>query len=152
MSRLLEFFLGSILIAIFTVALIFFSALHYLLRVDNIASCAWHGSARAWLDSNGNGLVDRGEPPLDNVKIHVDGVTNRIIPVGGPGWIAITGKDGNVQFNIPIPGCANIAFEIYADVPKGYRLTTMPQIEAHSDIWESLGPERIYYFGFVPDR
>ncbi len=152
MSRLLEFFLGPLLIAVFIVALMFFSALHYILRVDSATDCAWHASVRTWIDLSGDGLVNRGEPPLRDVKVHVDDVDNRIVPVGSAGWTAITDKDGDVQFNIPIPGCANTAFEIYADAPEGYRLTTMPRLEAHSNIWESLGAGRIYYFGFAPER
>ncbi len=152
MSRLLEFFLGSILIAVFTVALMFFFMLHYVLRVDSSTDCAWHSSAKAWIDSNGDGLVNHGEPPLGNVKIHVDEVENRLVPIGGTGWTATTDKDGDVQFNIPIPGCVDTTFAIYADVPEGYHLTTMPRFEAHSDIWESLGGARVYYFGFVSDR
>ncbi len=152
MSKLLEFFLGSLLIAVFTVALMFFAVLHYILRVDSTTDCAWHASAKAWIDSNGNGLVNRGEPPLGAVQIHVADVENRLVPVGDAGWTAVTDKDGDVQFNIPIPGCANIAFAIYAEVPEGYRLATMPRFEVRSDILENLGVVQVYYFGFVPDR
>ncbi len=152
MSKLLEFFLGSLLIAVFTGALMFFAVLHYVLRVDSTTDCAWHSSAKTWIDSNGDGLVNREEPPLRDVQIHVVDIENHLLSVGGAGWTAVTDKDGDVQFNIPIPGCANITFAIYADAPEGYRLTTMPRLEAHSDIWESLGAARVYYFGFVPDR
>ncbi len=152
MSRLLEFFLGSILIAVFAVGLMFFSALHYLLRLDSVTNCAWHGSARAWIDSNGNGLVNRGELPLVGVQVHVEDIQNHLVPLGSEGWAAITDKDGDVQFNIPIPGCTATTFAIQADIPAGYRLTTIPRFEASSSIWESLGPARVYYFGFVPDR
>ncbi len=149
MSRLLEFFLGSILIAVFTVALMFFSVLHYILRVDSATDCAWHGSARAWVDSNGDGLVNRDEPPLREVKIHVEDVENH---VGAAGWSAVTDKDGDVQFNIPIPGCVDTTFAIHLDIPEGYHLTTSPRIQVNSGIWENLGPARIYYFGLVPNR
>ncbi len=152
MSRLLEFFLGSILIAVFTVALMFFAGLHYILRLGSTIDCAWHASAKAWVDLNGDGLVDRGEPPLDNVKIHVNDIESRLIPLGAPGWTAVTDQDGNVQFNIPIPGCEDTTFEIYADVPENYRMTTKPRLEANSDIWEALSKERVYYFGFLPGR
>lgn len=152
MSRLLEFFLGSILIAVLTVGLMFSVVLRYVLRVDSATDCAWHGSTRAWIDSNGDGLVNRGEPPLADVKIHVDDIENHLVPIGGTGWSATTDKDGDVQFNIPIPGCVNTTFAIYADLPEGYRLTTMPRLEARSDIWEGLGTTRVYYFGFVSDR
>src|SRR5512138_240241 len=105
MSRLLEFLLGSILIAIFTVGLMFFSAVHFVLREGNASDCTWQGSVRAWIDSNGDGLVDRGEPPLGDVKIHVADVANQLSQAG---WTAVTDKDGDVQFNIPVPGCVDM--------------------------------------------
>jgi hypothetical protein len=120
--------------------------------VDSAADCAWHGSARAWIDLDGNGLANLGEPPLGDVKIHVNDVDDQPGSVSGAGWMALTDKDGDVQFNIPVPGCADTTFEIYVDAPQGYRLTTRPRMEVYSDIWESLGPERVYYFGFVFDR
>jgi hypothetical protein len=149
MSRLLEFFLGSILIAVFTVALMFFSALHLVLRESNPSDCAWQGSARTWIDSNQDGLITRGESAFGGVRIHVE---DEAIRLAEAGWSAVTDKDGDVQFNIPIPGCVNTVFQIYADVPAGYRLITRPRIDVNSDLWRSLGPERVYYFGFVPGR
>jgi hypothetical protein len=49
MSKLLEFFLGSLLMAILAIALIVFSALHYLLRLGSTVDmgCAWQSSAKA---------------------------------------------------------------------------------------------------------
>jgi len=152
MSKLLEFFLGSILIAAFTVGLMFFSVLQYVLKVSDTSDCAWHASARAWIDSNGDGLVNHGEPPLGEVKIHVDDVLAPLVPLGDAGWTASTDKDGDVQFNISIPECVDTAFQIYADLPEGYRMTTKPRIDVSSDIWQTLGKERIYYFGFVPEQ
>jgi len=149
MSKLLEFFLGSILISVFTVALMFFFALHYILGAGSMTDCAWYGSARAWLDSNADGLVNHGEPPLDDVKIHVNDVENGFVDVG---WPAITDKDGDVQFNVPIPGCLDTVFEIYVDIPEGYRITTRPRIEVTPVVGESPGTERVYYFGFASDR
>src|SRR5512138_2611467 len=85
MSRLLEFFLGSILIAAFTVALMFFSVLQFVLKAGSTVDCAWYGSTRTWIDVNADGLVDRDEPPLADVKIHVDDVTSQLVPVRDPG-------------------------------------------------------------------
>jgi hypothetical protein len=149
MSRLLEFILGSILITVFTVAFLFFSAVHYILRVSSIGDCSWQASARAWIDLNGDGLPDQGEPPLTDVRIHVSHLQDRLVNLSGP---AMTDQEGEVQFDFSMPGCPDTLLEIYADVPEGYRLTTRPRIEVRPDFWEIPSPERVYYFGFVSDR
>jgi hypothetical protein len=149
MSKVLEFLLGSILVTIFTVAFLFFSALHYILRGTDIADCVWQGSAKAWIDSNRDGLVNSGEPPLSHVEIHIDDVQNQRIDVA---WPVITDHDGDVNYNVSIPGCSNTIFQIYVETPKGYRVTTRPRIEVNPDFWEILSPESVYYFGFVPDK
>ena len=147
MSRLLEFILGSILITVFTVALMFFSAVHYILRAGHAADCIWYASARTWIDANADGLVDPGEPPLRDVKIHVEDLQNQIPTVS---WPAITDQEGAVQLNVSIPGCADTIFEIYVDIPEGYRITTRPRLAIQPEIWQSTG--KVYYFGFAPDR
>jgi len=149
MSRLLEFVLGSLLITVFTVAFLFFFAVHYILGEGDVADCAWQGSARAWIDSNADGQINPDEPPLSNVQIHVDDVQNQF---RGFSWPAITGKDGDVQLQISIPGCSDTLLEISVDIPEGYRITTKPRIEVKPDVWESLRAKPIYYFGFAPAR
>ena len=149
MSRLLEFFLGSILITVFTVAFLFFSAVHYILKGGDIAHCAWYGSARAWIDSNADGRITPDEPPLSDVQVHVDDMQNQFIDID---WPAITDQDGDVQLSLSLPGCSNTAVEIYVEIPEGYRATTRPRIEVNLNVEESLTTKRVYYFGFVPER
>jgi hypothetical protein len=149
MSKLIEFLFGSILITVSSVALIFFSMLHYILKVGGVADCGWHGSAKAWIDSNRDGLVNNDESPLGNIAIHIDDVQNHLVDVG---WPAITDHYGDAQLNVSIPGCSNSVFEIYADPPEGFRVTTRPRIEIDRDFWGSLGTENIYYFGFISDK
>ena len=149
MSRLLEFFLGSILITVFTVAFLFFSAVHYILEGGDVARCTWYGSARAWIDSNADGRVTPDEPPLSDVQVHVDDMQNQFIEID---WPAITGRDGDVQLNLSLPGCSDTSFEIYVEIPEGYLATTRPRIEVNLNPGESLSVERVYYFGFVPKR
>jgi len=149
MSKLLEFFLGSILIAIFTVAFIFFSALHYILRQGDITDCAWQASAKAWIDSNGDGLINTGEPPLSDVEIYIKDVQNQLFDLN---WPVFTDKDGDVQFDISLPGCSNTVFEISVEIPEGYRTTTNSRIEVNADVSNSPGTGRVYYFGFVSDH
>ena len=148
MSRLLEFILGSILMTVFTVAFLFFSAVHYILRTGNIADCTWQGSARAWIDANADGRINPGEPPLSDVRIHVDHIQNQLLDIS---WPAITGHNGEVQFSLSIPGCSDTLFEIYVDIPEGYRITTRPRLEVNPAIWQSLNTKPVYYFGFQSD-
>ena len=149
MSKLIEFLFGSILITVSTIALIFFSTLHYVLRAGSIADCAWHSSAKAWIDANRDGRVNQGELPLDNVVIHIDDIANELVDIG---WPAVTDEHGDVLLNVSIPNCSNSVFEIYADLPQGFRVTTRPRIEVNRDFWGSLGAENTYYFGFVADK
>jgi len=149
MSRLLEFILGSILITVFTVAFLFFSAVHYILRASGVSDCTWYASAQTWIDANADGQVDPGESPLGDVKIHIDDTHDQPAAVS---WPAITDQNGTVQLNVSIPGCAETVFEISVDIPKGYRMTTRPRLAIQPELWERAGTERVYYFGFVPDR
>ena len=148
MFRLFEFLLGSLLVTAFTVASIFFFALHYILRVGGIAECAWHGSARTWLDANGNGRIDPGEQPLGGVEIHVDDIGNQLFDIG---WPAVTGRDGDVPLFVSIPGCEDTMFEIHVKIPDGYRLTTPARVQVYPEVWGRPGNERVYSFGFEVD-
>ena len=149
MSRLLEFILGSILMTVFTVAFLFFSAVHYILRAGDAADCTWYASARTWIDANADGLVSPGESPLSDVNVHVDDRQNRLATIS---WHAITDHEGDVELNVFIPGCEDTMFEIYVDIPEGYRVTTRPRLSVQPDIWERAGTGGVYYFGFAPDR
>ena len=149
MSRLLEFFLGSILMTVFTVAFLFFSAIHYILKGGDVAHCAWYGSAQAWIDSNADGQINPDESPLSDVQVHVEDMQNQFLDIH---WPAITDQDGDVWLNISMPGCSETSFEIYVDIPEGYRATTRPRIEVNLNPEESPNTDRVYYFGFAPER
>ena len=152
MSKLLGFFFSSVLVTIFTLAFLFFSALHYVLKAGDFSVCVWQGSAKAWIDSNADGRMDHNEPPLGGVKIHVDKVQPQIPDAGGISWPLITHKNGEVQFNVSIPQCSNTLYEIYVDIPHGYDITTKRRIEITPNIQASLGKQHIYYFGFIPAK
>ena len=149
MSRLLEFLLGSILITVFTVAFMFFFAVHYILRVGGIGDCTWYGSAQTWIDLNSDGLFNAGEPPLDGVQIHVDDGKAGVVEIS---WPAITDIRGVAPLSVSLPGCTSTAFELSADTPEGYRITTRPRVQIQPDPWESLSSQPVYYFGFAADR
>jgi hypothetical protein len=149
MSKLLGFFFSSVLVTLFTLAFLFFLALHFILKAGDFSVCIWQGSAKAWIDTNADGRIDHNEPPLRGVKIHVDKVQHRIPDIS---WPLITHKNGEVQFNVSIPQCSNTLYEIYVDIPHGYKMTTRPRIEVTPNMETSLGKQHIYYFGFVPAK
>jgi len=151
MSKLFELFLGSILMTLLAIALIVFSALHYILRLGGIAEagCAWHGSAKTWVDSNGDGLINKGEPPLGKVEIHIDDIQNQLVDAG---WPVLTDKNGDARLTVPSLGCSDILFQVYASPPEGYRITTKPRIGVNQYFWGGLETENVYYFGFISDR
>jgi hypothetical protein len=111
--------------------------------------CAWQGSAKAWIDTNRDGLVDMGEPPLSDVEIYIKDVQNQLFDLS---WPVITDQEGAVQFDVSLPGCSNTLFEISVEIPEGFRMTTLSRIEVNADVSSSPGTQRIYYFGFVSDH
>jgi hypothetical protein len=147
-SKILEFFLGSILVTILSIAFIVFSMLHYIVRVGGIVDCVWLGSAKAWLDANGDGLVNNGERPLSEVEIHIDDIQNQLVDVG---WPASTDKNGDARLNVLMLGCSEVLFEVYVNTPEGYRITTKPRLEVNRDFWGNLFTENVYYFGFTSE-
>jgi len=151
MSKLLELFLGSILMTMLAISLMVFSVLHYIFSVGSFDDCAWHSSARTWVDSNDDGLINNGERPLSNVEIHIDDVQNQLVDVG---WPVITDRNGDARLNalVLMLGCSEVVFEVYANTPQGYRITTKPRIEVNRDVMGGLDTENVYYFGFKPDK
>jgi hypothetical protein len=89
---------------------------------------------------------------LSDVAVHVDQVGDSLANEGGLSWPAVTNEEGDVQLNILIPGCSDTLFEIYVNIPDGYRLTTRPRIALRPELWKSLKAQHVYYFGFVSDR
>jgi hypothetical protein len=149
MNRLLESLLGSILVTVFAVAFLFFSAVRYLLRPEGLTDCSWQAVARAWVDWNADGRVDPYEPVLDDVPIYVGDMHNRLLGTLHP---LATGRNGEVHLQVPIAGCQETVVEIFVDIPDGYRPTTQARLEVQTDLWDDLRAERLYYFGFVPER
>lgn len=149
MSRLLESFLGSILVTVFTVAFLFFSAVRYILRPESLAECTWQASARAWVDWNADGRVDPHEPVLDDVPVYAGDMHNQLL---GTLRTETTGQNGDVQLHVPLADCQDTVVEIFVDIPEGYRATTRPRLEVQTDLWDNLRTERLFYFGFVPEH
>lgn len=119
------------------------------MRAGGIGNCAWQASARAWIDSNQDGLLNPGEPPLSNIQIHVNDIQNQFLDVS---WPAITDQEGDVQLIASVPGCADTVLEVRVDIPEGYRVTTRPRIALQPHLWKNPDTERVFYFGFASDR
>lgn len=106
----------------------------YFVHVD----CIWPATARAWIDENQNGRWDTGEKPLAGVTFYVDDVLNRPVKVGSD---AVSGENGEANLSVFLPGCPPRRFEVYAEPPPGYELTTRARLIDFGS--------REFAFGFV---
>jgi hypothetical protein len=100
-----------------------------------MADCWYSGDVLAWIDADGNGARDEGEPPLEGVQVNFS-------PTFLTG--ATTGPDGTAHIGGMHPGecSATIAITVMAVAPAGYEPAT-----AKLD----YTPERkLYEFGFKP--
>jgi hypothetical protein len=103
--------------------------------------CFFAGTAKAWVDTDKDGIWDPGEPPLRGVRFFVDDVRNDIANVGDE---SISDEAGEAPVYVWLPGCPRVRFEIYPEVPSGYVLTTAPRLPARGT---DEGP---FFFGFSP--
>ncbi|MBI5880482.1 MAG: hypothetical protein HZB53_22755 [Chloroflexi bacterium] len=85
------------------------------------ADCGWGSQVSAWEDVNENGVIDSGELPLSDVKIFFNSVGSPSDYQRGP---FATDSKGETRLSEFMPGCPSRSFEVYPEVPVGYRLTT----------------------------
>lgn len=114
-----------------------------------VADCVWTGYTIAWIDSNKNGILDQNEEPLQGVSVHVDDIKNKYIDVADT---IQTDDDGEAFATVWLPGCPDAEFEIYVDIPQGYKLTTQPRIKVYTDFFGNSDTQTVYYFGFVANQ
>jgi len=107
------------------------------------ADCLWSANGNAWLDANSNGVREPDEPPFPDVEFHVATVGRPDIDVGS-GSPSVADWQGEATLEVWLPGCAEQQYEMYADVPSGYRLTTPARFSA-----DSRDPKKTYSFGFA---
>ena len=93
------------------------------------ADCLWAGSTFAFIDENANGKHEQGEPPLAGVAFHVDDVLNKYVDVGYH-HPEITDEDGKGWLSVWLPGCPEVALEVYTVPSDGYVLTTPDTVPA----------------------
>jgi streptogramin lyase len=88
--------------------------------------CIWSGVAVAWIDEDGNGIRETNEPSLSEVMFFVDDTLNGYERVGRgeSNW------HGEAEVTVWLPGCPEASFEVYPQIPEGYKLTTGSRIAA----------------------
>jgi len=102
-----------------------------------LADCFWSADVFAWVDSNGDGARQEGEPPLSGVEANFN------LNFLGSGT---TGADGFAHISAMHPGECNLALEnsLVARAPEGYTPTT--------DLIVPYTEDRdLYNFGFAPN-
>jgi hypothetical protein len=105
------------------------------------ADCGWTGEGHAFLDANGNGHWEAGEPPLEGVQFSVKDVLSDVHGDGGT-----TDACGRVELYMWMPGCPDVKLLVFAKSPPGYRISTSASVTVHED---AQGIELVR-FGFVP--
>lgn len=107
---------------------------------QTLEECSWSGYALAWNDINGNGIQEANEPPLSDVRFFTEGRSH--IPEKFD-W-GITGTGGSIGLIMLLPGCPDLEFEVYPEVPENCRLTTPPRILA-----DTRKEHEEFSFGFL---
>jgi hypothetical protein len=99
-----------------------------------MADCFWSARAFAWVDTDGDGAQDEGEPPLEGVEIQFS--LNFF-----PG--SATGPDGIASVSGMHPGecLPDLGNEVIATPPEGYAATTPARLPLTED-------QVLYSFGF----
>ncbi|MDQ3930652.1 MAG: hypothetical protein M3328_16095 [Chloroflexota bacterium] len=103
------------------------------------ADCIWAADARAFVDENANQSWDTTEIPLAGVNFYVDDTLNNFDKVSD----GVSDKTGYAMLSVWLPGCPDVEFEVYTEVPEGYTLTTPGRIKALD-----LASEEPFTFGF----
>ena len=110
------------------------------------ADCGWHGVAITYMDVNENNHFDGDDSILPGVPVHVDDIHNHYTDVA---YHAVTDQNGITHLDVFIAGCPTVDFEVYANTPAGYKLTTAARLHVKKDFFGSLDTDTTYYFGFA---
>src|SRR5688500_6558109 len=78
-----------------------------------LEECSWSGYVLAWNDTNGNGIQEATEPPLSDVRFFTEGYVHKSQISD---W-GITGLGGSMGLIALLPGCPDLEFEVYPEVP-----------------------------------
>jgi hypothetical protein len=102
-----------------------------------LADCFWSTDVFAWVDEDGSGTPDEGEPPLAGVEVNFS-------LTFFPG--STTGPDGLAHVGGMHPGACNpdLGNSLVAEAPEGYTPTTPLQVPYPQE-------REVYEFGFQPE-
>jgi ligand-binding sensor domain-containing protein len=90
---------------------------------------------------NNNGVRDPSDPPLPGVKFHVNDSLNGYSDVGDS---SPSNWKGEAGLSVWLPGCPDAKFEVYADVPAGYRALSDAKQPA-----DDKSSDQVFEFGFA---
>ena len=75
--------------------------------------CSWSGYVEAWSDNNSNGIREANEPPLSDIRFFLEErLHNSERSDQGS-----TGSGGSIGMIVMLPGCIDVQFEVYPEVP-----------------------------------
>ena len=97
----------------------------------------------AFVDSDGNGIRDAGEPGLEGVYVYADLDGDDRPDLGEPG--AFSNDEGSYSINFPGAG----TYTLRSDLEPGYE-RTFPVGEEHTFTYDGLTLDDNYDFGFLP--
>ena len=107
--------------------------------------CLWNATGKAWSDDNKNGIWDSTEKPLANITFWVDDPLNDYQKVNEVYADTVsTNVDGIVEIFVGLPGCPDVEFEVYTEVPQNCELTTKARIPA-----DLKRENEVFSFGFT---
>jgi hypothetical protein len=105
----------------------------------------WIVTAKAWIDTNENGVWDAKERPLQKVKFWAEEIpsTHGTAPL----YEAESDFNGEGRLDLFLAGCPKVKVVIHADVPLNHRLVAQddPVAVTTGELVKS-----IFQFGFVP--
>lgn len=104
-----------------------------------MADCEWSGIAFAYIDENEDGVFQKDEHPLPGVTFHVLDRLDQSSEV----QTGISEVNGEAELFLFLFGCPQVEYEITADKPAGFRLTTAASLPSKADYGE------VFQFGFA---
>ena len=108
---------------------------------DVTSDCSWFAWVSAWVDENGNGVRDASDPALESVQFHVYESSSH----AEVGRKASSDYTGQAELSVGGSVCTPTHFEVSADPPTGYHLTTSRVFKVNS---LGVGKDHPLQFGF----